>query len=216
MNDKDPINELVASLEPVRATRGVAWSATLWSFGALVGTSLLMMVRQPFREGVTLQLVSAPRFSLEVALGLIVCALLARAAFELAVPDQRRQRRYVVIALSVLALWLALFAITFITPVLAPSMLGKREACEIEVMLFGIPLTTIAIIWLRRLYVLTPVRTGLIAGLAGGFVPGLLMQLACMHDPWHALTHHFAPALVTGTVGALLGMWLLRERRPAQ
>ena len=41
MNDKDPISELVASLEPVRATRGVAWSATLWSFGALVGTSLL-------------------------------------------------------------------------------------------------------------------------------------------------------------------------------
>ena len=212
MTNKDLIDELVDSLEP-KPARPTGALATGWWLLAMAVTITGMAITDPFRHGFEDQLLSAPRFALETIIALVVSAVLMRAAFELAVPDARRQRLHVCVAASVGVLWLGLFAITFVAPVLEPSMLGKRETCYLEVMYYGIPLTLICIALQRRLYVLSPLRSGFLAGIASGAIPGLLMQLACMHEPWHIATHHLAPIAVTAGVGAGLG-WLLLRNHP--
>jgi len=44
-----------------------------------------------------------------------------------------------------------------------------------------------------------------------GLILGLLMQLACMYLPEHALTHHVAPVAVLAALGAVLGPLVLRR-----
>ena len=46
-------------------------------------------------------------------------------------------------------------------------------------------------------------------GAAAGAVPALAMQLGCMYEPWHGLSLHLAPALVTAALGALVGWRIL-------
>jgi hypothetical protein len=49
------------------------------------------------------------------------------------------------------------------------------------------------------------------AGAAAAAVPGLFMQLACMYDPAHILTHHLAPIGVVAALGGLLGLLVFRR-----
>ncbi|MEM1260989.1 MAG: NrsF family protein [Pseudomonadota bacterium] len=212
MSKDDLIDSLVADLTPVDKPVRAARRAMLWWTSAMVVTTIAMTFIAPFRSGFVEQLVTAPRYALEIFVGFLTAALLARATFELAVPDDNQQRWHVRIAVIITAVWLLLLVTAYWSPVLPPSMAGKRPHCYAEVMAFGIPLTMIALVQLRSMYVLNPLRAGVTAGLAGGIVPAFLMQLACMHDPWHILTHHIAPLLVTATAGAIGGLLLLRKR----
>ncbi|MEM8981394.1 MAG: NrsF family protein [Pseudomonadota bacterium] len=212
MSKDDLIDSLVADLTPVKTPIRAARRAVVWWVGAMLFTAATMLFIAPFRSGFAEQLVTAPRFALEIIVGFVTAALLARATFELAVPDDDQQRWHVRIAVIITAVWLLLLVTAYWSPVLPPSMAGKRPHCYAEVMAFGIPLTVMALVQLRSLYVLHPLRAGLTAGLAGGIVPAFMMQLACMHDPWHILTHHIAPLLVTVTAGGIGGLLLLRRQ----
>jgi hypothetical protein len=90
-----------------------------------------------------------------------------------------------------------------------PSMLGKREGCVFEVVLFALPTLALAFWLVRRAAPLERGWTGLVAGLAAGVLSALAMQLACMDAPLHSLGLHLAPVLVAGGLGGLLGRWLL-------
>ncbi|MEL7538248.1 MAG: NrsF family protein [Pseudomonadota bacterium] len=212
MKTNERISSLVDELEPVRPVNTARTAALSWIF-ALGATAVCMLLVAPFRTGFVEQLLSTPRFALETVVGLVVGILFVRAAFELAVPDRRSQRLYVTLAAVLGAFWLALFAFAFIEPALPPSMAGKRHECYYEAMAISLPMTVIAIFMLRRMYVLNGLRTGLFAGIAAGVLPAFLMQLACMHEPWHTITHHVAPIGVSAVAGAVLGAWLLRRRQ---
>jgi hypothetical protein len=81
-------------------------------------------------------------------------------------------------------------------------MLGKREHCFWQTLLFSLP-SFAALLWLvRGLMPLWPRATAAAAAAA------ILMQLACMYDPLHALSHHLTPVLIRRGVR--------RTRRPAR
>jgi hypothetical protein len=88
-------------------------------------------------------------------------------------------------------------------------MLGKREGCVFEVVLFALPTLALALWLVRRAAPLERGWTGLVAGLAAGVLSALAMQLACTDAPLHSLGLHLAPVLAAGGLGALLGRRLL-------
>ncbi len=183
-----------------------------WCCVALLAIGGVMALIQPFRPGLGGQLISVPRFAFEALLGLLVCAGISRAAFAIGIPDVRSQWRRARAALMLLALWLALFALAVIAPVLEPSMADKRPLCHLEILIYAAPLTIVGLLLMRRLLPLEPAKAGAWMGFAAGLIPAYLMQLACMHEPWHNLTWHLLPTLGAAGVGSLLGYWLLRRR----
>jgi hypothetical protein len=92
-------------------------------------------------------------------------------------------------------------------------MLGKREGCNLEVLLFSIPTLLIGAIALRRGYVLRPWAAGATLGVAAGAVPALVMQFACMYEPRHILLFHLAPVVLVGVLGIAIGYTATIGRR---
>ena len=183
-----------------------------WLVVSLLLTAAVMALVAPFRPGFIEQMLTTPRFSIESLLGIIVCVAIARAAFEMGIPDIRSEWRRARVALGLLAIWLALFVIATVAPVLPPSMLGKRGLCNLEVIIYAIPLTTAGILLIRRMMPLRTSMTGAWTGFAAGLIPAYLMQLACMHEPWHNIIYHLLPTVGAALIGALLGRLLLENK----
>jgi len=205
------IRTLVDDLTPTGRPPDFGRLAMAWWFIGLLVIGGVMALVQPFRPGFVAQLVASPRFAFETLLGLVVCAGMARAAFASGIPDVRSQWQRARVALLLLAVWLGLFGFALLAPVLAPSMAGKRPFCHLEVVVYAAPLTIVGLLLMRRMLPLNPASTGAWLGFAAGLVPAFLMQLACLHDPWHIITLHLLPAVGAVAVGALLGYWMLRR-----
>jgi hypothetical protein len=91
-------------------------------------------------------------------------------------------------------------------------MLGKREHCFLQSVLFGLPSCVLLLIAARRLLPLQLRVTGALAGAAAAALPVAIMQVACMYEPGHALTYHLSAVPVLAAVGALVGPRLLARR----
>lgn len=207
----DFIDGLVGELKPKPKwlrpiSVGLIWWLASWVFvfGAI-------LTRAPLRPGFDGQLVESLRLALEVGIGLGLGAAGISAALRLAVPDPTPLGQRLVIPAVLLASWLGLLAYGLSDPALAPSMLGKREGCWIEALLYGLPPLALGLALLRRLAPLSRAPVGALLGLTAGSLPGILMQLACMYDPWHALTHHVGPMIPLALLGAVLGPRILRR-----
>lgn len=205
------IRTLIDDLAPTGQPSNAGRSALAWWLPAMIVTSAVMALIQPFRPGFVEQLVSSPRFAFESILGFVVCAGIARVAFALGIPDVRSPWRRARGPLILLTIWLGLFGFALIAPVFAPSMAGKRPLCNFEVLLYAAPLTVAGLIVIRRMLPLNAATTGAWMGFAAGLIPAYLMQLACMHEPWHNIAFHLLPTVGTALLGALLGYWLLRD-----
>ncbi|MBT8444428.1 MAG: DUF1109 domain-containing protein [Gammaproteobacteria bacterium] len=206
------IHTLVDDLTPTGRPSRPGRSALAWWLMATLGTAAVMALVQPFRPGFVGQLIATPRFALETMLGAFVCFGMAWAAFALGVPDVRSPWRRARVPLILLAIWFGLFGIALLAPVLPPSMAGKRPHCALEVILYAAPLTMAGLFVIRRMLPLNAASTGAWLGFAAGLIPAFLMQLACMHEPWHIIKLHLAPTVGAALVGALLGWWLLRRK----
>jgi len=204
------IRSLVDDLTPTGGPTRSGRTALLWWIAAMIATGVIMALVQPFRPGFVEQVFTAPRFAFEIGLGLVVCAGMAHAAFQLGIPDIRSPWRRARGPLILLTIWLGLFAFALFSPVLAPSMAGKRPLCYLEILLYAFPLTLAGLIIVRRWLPLNAVTTGAWMGFAAGLIPAYLMQLACMHAPLHNIAWHLVPTLGTTAIGALLGSRLLK------
>jgi hypothetical protein len=201
------IEDLVADLKPV-ARPGRIWPLlTAWLTLSWVVVLIAMLLVAPFRPGAFQQLLSVPRFFIENLIGLLSFALLALAAFKLAIPGRARLPGSLWLPLLLMAAWIAAYLLDLFAPSLTPSMLGKRPWCFVEVLAFGAPVLLFALFQLRRLAPIHRRGRGFLIGLAAGAIPGSLMQLACMYQPGHILTHHIAPIFALGLVGALVGSY---------
>lgn len=202
VNDKTQVTQRV--MAPTRI-------ATLWFIAALSLSTLAMLFVQPFRAGLLTQIQSVPLYFIEVSSGFVALALLGVAMFKSAVPGESKQAMYW--GLASFAIWLATILSGLITPVLEPSMLGKREQCYFEALYYSTASALPVIFLLTRRYSVNAFETAALAAIWIAMAPAFLMQLACMHEPNHALSHHLLPMLLTALIWLPLLFIIIKRRK---
>jgi hypothetical protein len=210
VNEDRLIESLKADLSPVRPAGAVAGVAVLWFLASVAYVLGLGVLLGPFRPGFGAELLEAPRFSLEMILGLAALGCFLVLSLREAVPGLPVAGLRGA-AWTLLAVWLGQFLLGFAAPALEPSMLGKRDHCVWEAYLYSVP----PLVWLiylqRQRYVLEPVRAVGHAALAAGLLPALMMQIACMYEPSHILSFHVLPVVILAAFAIGL-TWLLTRR----
>lgn len=203
MKPDDLIADLQSQLTPVRRVAPTGRTIWLWLLLSGVYVALSGSLMGPFRPGFSEELVLHSRFAAEMLMGLGAVVCFAVAALGTSVPgfDTRWFRRA---GWLLVVGWLSQFVLGLAYPVLEPTMLGKRDHCVWEAYIYSVP-PLLGMIWLQhRRYVLRPLAGVGYAALAAGILPALMMQLACMYEPLHALQFHVVPALLLTAAGILV------------
>lgn len=173
---------------------------------------LVMRWITPFRSN-WLQELREPHFLIESLLGMGLCLCVTIAAFKSSIPGMSNRIRYLAVACGIA--WLGAIAYPLLTDGIQQSMLGKRHECYYEALLYSVPAGLIMLWLMLRRYSTQPLQNALLASFSVTLVPAYLMQLACMHEAHHAMTHHLLPALIVGaglSVLILLGRQLSNSR----
>lgn len=217
MNRHDElISRLSRDLAPVSPAPDVNGLAMIWFLASATFVVVMTHLVGPIRPGAFTQLASEPRFLLESLMGLVAIFWISLAAFRASVPAVLT-RQFAVVGLVLMALWLVQYVVGLASPALQPSMLGKRDYCYLETMLYAVPPILGALFLFRRLYPVRFVPTAMSLGLAAGMMPALYMQLACMYEPAHILSFHILPGLAMVLVGAAIAvLWPLRGSAPTR
>jgi hypothetical protein len=205
------IDTLSSDLTPTRRFRppqaiALAWLAGSWLF--VVSATLLVA---PMRPGAFGQLLDSPHFAVETLIGLWSGVAAISAGVFLAFPSRTPWWRWVAWGAGAVALWFTAHVFALWVPALEPSMLGKRPFCEFETLAYGTAPMIAGLLLLRRYAAFRRAWAGAMLGAAGGALPALLMQLACMYVPEHILLFHLAPVALLALLGALLGPVMLRR-----
>lgn len=206
------IASLSSGLAPVRPPMRAEITALLWllaSAGFVIGITYWF---GPIRANALHQLATQPRFLLETLFGFGAIGFTALMAFRTAIPGAA-SRMGVLFGLGLLALWLANYAVGLVYPALEPSMLGKRDHCFSETLMFALAPAGLALLLGRRFYPLRPVYSTALFCLAAAMLPALYMQLACMYEPAHILQMHILPALLVTLAGTACAWGWARFKR---
>lgn len=209
---RDALLDALADQSRSRPIDRLRLSPLLWLTVALVWVAGLGSLLDPLRPHAHDQLLEVPRFGLEILLGLASVAATALLAFRLARPAATSRTNLYLAATAVLG-WLATLVLTYMHPAIEPSMLGKRPSCEWEAFALSIPPAIAGVIMLRSGFVTRPWLAGLLIAFAAGVLPAVFMQLACMLDPSHMVTHHLLPAAIVTVVMGVVGAWAVRPNR---
>ncbi len=205
------IRALVEDLRPAPRLRGARLVSWVWLFACTAFVAGATLATGPLRPGAVQQLEAEPRLLLELLVGFLASAAAIRAVLRLRVPDLVPVARRAAPALLLFLAWVSLQLFAWVGAAGEPSMLGKRELCRVQILLFSVPPLAAALFVARRAAPFERAWTGALAGAAAGALPALAMQLACMDEPFHALIAHLAPVFVLAGVGALLGRVALRR-----
>jgi hypothetical protein len=199
------IRSLAADLRPVRwPGRILPWLAG-WLLLAVLFTAAAIAAAGPFRDGAFLPLLSQSGYTTETLVAALTIILMARAALASSIPDPAGPLRLLSWPAAILVIWLGFFVVGLWFPTLPVSQLGHRDHCLAEAQLIAL-VNLLPLLWIARgLAPLRPRLTGALAGIAAAVVPAAMMQFACMYDPAHILSFHFAPIAMTTVIGALLG-----------
>lgn len=201
------IASLSTGLRPVRSQLPVDLIALLWLASSAAFIVAITHLFGPLRPNALTQLATEPRFLLETVLGGVAISYTAVVAFRSAVPGAA-SKRSMLLAVSLITLWLANYGIGLAYPALEPSMLGKRDHCVFETLIFAVPPACLAFLLTRRLYPLKPVYSAFLFSLVAGMLPALYMQLACMYAPLHIIQMHIIPGLLVMLAGGATA-WLI-------
>ncbi len=207
----DLLNNLVADLEPVAPAPDTRVAACLWLLASAAWVVLLTHLVGPIRPNALDQLQAHPRFLAEMVAGLLTVVGLGLMAFRAAIPGAVRTWMTWPLML-VGGLWLAAIAAGLVAPALEPSMLGKRDHCYLEGLMYALPPLVAAMFWQSRQYPLRAAGSAVLAGLAAGALPALYMQIACMYQPMHILLFHIGPGIALGLLAPLLLLGFRRLR----
>ena len=205
------ISNLSRDLAPVSPPSNINRLAIAWFLLSAIFVVAMTHLFGPIRPGAFSQLGTEPRFLLETMLGVAAILWTSLLAFRSAVPAAL-SKQFAATGMVLMALWLAQYVIGFVSPALEPSMLGKRDHCFSETLVYSLPVILTGLFLIRRLYPLRPLRTAMSIGLAAGMLPALYMQLACMYEPSHILGYHILPGLLmVGAAAGIAAIW--RPRR---
>jgi hypothetical protein len=168
------------------------------------------MMSGPIRSGAIHSLAASPRSGLEFCLGLATGFTAIWAGIEIGVPGTPNPRRLWIPPIVLMTGWLGLIVYGVSHPTLEVSMTGKRENCFIQSLVLATPPYCLALWLLRERIPRAHTGASLLVGAAAAAIPALWMQLACMHDPVHALKFHLTPILAVGLAGALIARFAWR------
>lgn len=196
-------NALAGGLVPVRRRRLVV-HATGWLAATWLGLVVWMVTTGGPRPGLLEQL-STPRFAIEIVLGGIAATMALLVGLLLSIPGRLERPRAALLGFTALALWVGLLAFGLLSPALEVSMVGKRDHCYLETGLLALVPLGVGLFLAARFAPLVRTTVGWWLGVAAAAVPALLMQLFCMYEPWHGLTHHLLPIAAVAALGALAG-----------
>lgn len=199
-DNRELIAELSTGLEPVRPVRNVNARAGLWLLLSAVFVVVITHWFGPIRSTAPAQLVAEPRFLLETLLGLLAIATTTLVAFRATIPGALSPG-LARLAAVLMVLWLGNYLFGLLDPALEISMVGKRDHCFTETLVYALPPMLLALILTRRLYPLQPVYAAAAFSLAAGMLPALYMQIACMYAPLHILQMHIFPGLLVMLLG---------------
>ena len=207
------ISDLVGDLTPVRRPGKTGRALALWLGVSGAYSAAMVLMTGPLRAGAAAALWSAPLYALEVAVAAAAIGLLAWAALRTAIPAEPQWDRSLGAPLAALAAWVLLLVVGLATePALETAMLGKRDHCFWQTVIFGVPSSALLLFAARGLLPLWPRATGALAGAAAAAWPALLMQLGCMYEPGHALGYHLSAIPLLAALGALVGPRVLARR----
>lgn len=204
------IEQLTADFSPTPKRIAPSIAMLVWLAGSMIWTWVVSLWLGPLRPNLAEQMVVNPVYMVELATGLAAICALFWAAMCHAVPGYPA-RRMTWIGLFLTTLWIGSIVWGFLQSAGTHSMLGKRPHCEWEVFLISTPPILCGVILQIRRYALQPVQAAWVAGLGAGLIPAWIMQVACMHEPAHALSHHIAPAIIMGIIAALVVAWMVRS-----
>jgi hypothetical protein len=208
------INDLAGDLKPVRRPGRTVFRWLLWLGLAGFYSIVVVLVSGTSRDGALSNLLVAPSYALEILAATVAIGLLSHAALRTAIPDGRSWPQRAAVPLTALGAWLALIVWgLLVEPALPASMLDKRAHCFWQTTIFSVPSFVLLLFLARGLMPLWPRATAALAGAAAAALPALLMQLTCMYEPAHALTHHLSPVAILAAAGALLGPRVLERHR---
>ncbi len=209
MNPDRLIEALVEDLTPVRPAASWPLSLLTWSLASWPIVGIAILLAGPLRPGALAALGASPRETIEPVLGVLAGLTTVLAGLELGVPGRLRTGWLIGPAGLLLAGWVALLASGLSDPLGSTAMLGKRPSCELQVLAFSLPPLSLGLWALKRRALFHRAAAGALVGLGSALIPAIWMQLACMQDPLHELTHHAAPILLMGAAGALAARALL-------
>ena len=209
--DKEIINELVEDLSPVQRLMSPVTRTLVFLVPSLICLTAIMWYLQPFRPGFLEQILNFPRFSLEIFFGYAAAILAIAIGFIMSVPGAKEEK----FVRNLIRIGVILFAGVFLYSLSSPSMpitmAGKRGFCIFEVAIFGGVLAILLIAFHRRSVFFKPTASSLFIGIGCALLPAITMQLACMYNPQHALTHHYGPILVVTAFSIILGRFFLKK-----
>jgi len=211
-NRIDLIQTLSADLPPVSQRSNILIPGLLWFVISWIYVVVLSLFLGPLRIGALNALITNPQFAFESLLGFVAGVLFCIIAFQESFPGL--QRKWLV-HLSILTalLWIACYTLGLSFPAIEPSRIGKRAHCVLEAYLYSVPPMFIGYLLIYQRFPLNSIRAGLFIGISAGMLPALFMQISCMYDPWHILTHHLGPASVVILLGIMLGVFFKRQKR---
>lgn len=197
------VKSLAAQVSPIKPLMNSDLLALLWLLGSIIYCLAIIHLIGPVRSNAYSQLLSEPRFMLEMVAGLIAIVLVSLVAFRHTVPGALSRAAKMIASIAVL-FWLGLSVYGLFYPALEPSTHGYRHYCIFETVIYALPPLLIGGLLARRRLALELGNTGWRLGLAAGMIPAWYMQIACMYSPEHMLKFHFLPAIFVAGLGVLL------------
>lgn len=199
------IQALSMDLPPVSQRSNILVPGLLWFVISWIYVVTLSLFLGPLRTGALNALIINPQFAFESLLGFISGALFCALAFQESIPGQHR-KWLVHLSFFTALLWITCYIVGLTFPAIDPSRIGKRAHCVLEAYLYSVPPMAIGFLLIYQRFPLHSKRAGIFIGTSAGMLPALFMQISCMYDPLHILTHHLGPASVVIILGMILGI----------
>ncbi len=209
-NSDNLIKKLSAELKPFRLVRPSLGVAAQWCLIATLITALVTFLIAPFRPGVLTQLVESPRYATEIALGALLVFLAAWNLLALSIPGQNA-KLIATYTVTVLLALIGLQGYSYLEPSTTTSMIGKRPFCFYEGLIYGFVLIISLMVLARRRAPFGRLGISALSGIAAVGITSTLMNLACMYEPYHIFTHHFAPVLPLSALALFLSAVFIRK-----
>jgi hypothetical protein len=170
------IRTLTADLRPVRRLPPPGLLTLFWL--ALVAAAAAALAMFGDVAAMAHRIGAAPDMWLAVLGSVATMATAALAAFELSLPD--RSRRWALLPLPALALWIGASGLGCLRGYLLPGVhvadVGEARDCLVFVIGLSIPLAAVLIVMLRRAYSMEPPLTAAMVGLASAAAAATLLN----------------------------------------